>query len=139
MKKVISKILASLLSLILVFSTLSLAVEKHECGGKITDIALFSPSDKCSPDMENETSKHSKQLGFNKQICCKDLTQVVQSTIVVEKTTKSFKIQQLQLSLPVIHFVNTFEGLQENIIPFQKYIPQKIIRDIPVLYQSFLI
>lgn len=139
MKKVSIKIVASFLSLILVFSTVSFAVEKHECGGKITDVAVFGNPDKCSPDMEKMASTHAKKLGFNKQTCCKDLSQIVQSSIVVEKTTKNYEIQSVEYITPTIIYVNTFEGLQENIVPLQYYIPQKIITDIPVLHQSFLI
>ena len=139
MKQFSIKILSSVLSLILVFSTLSFAVEKHECGGEITDVSLFGESDKCSPDMEKSNLLLHKHDGFNKQICCKDLTQTIQSNIVVEKSVKSVDIQVVDFAPSFEIKIKLFEGLAENIIPFQYYIPQKIITDIPVLHQSFLI
>jgi hypothetical protein len=141
MKCISYKITAIFLALNLVFSTISYAVEKHECGGKITDVKIFGESDKCSPLMEMEVCEiHSdKTLSFNKQICCKDLNQIIQSTIVIEKSTKNVDIQVLTQVTIIISKLYLFEGLAENIIPFQYYIPQKIITDIPVLYQTFLI
>jgi hypothetical protein len=141
MKDFIHKILSTILSLILVFSTLSFTVEKHECGGKITDVSIFSSPDKCSPLMEMEgiETSSSKELSFNKHQCCKDLTQIVQSNLVVEKSTKCFEIQVLKIVTPFEISIKLFEGLAENVIPFQYYIPQKIITDIPVLFQTFLI
>ncbi|MDH3381494.1 MAG: hypothetical protein OEL54_02235 [Flavobacteriaceae bacterium] len=141
MKKVSRKIIASFLSLVLVFSTFSFAVEKHECGGKITDIAVFGDSEKCSPMMEMddcETHSH-KSLSFNKQTCCKDLTQIVQSNLVVEKTTKTVEIQKVEFVKPIEITVKLFEGLQENIIPFKDYTPPILVTNISILHQTFLI
>jgi hypothetical protein len=141
MKQVIVKILASFLSLILVFSTVSFAVEKHECGGKITDISIFGDSDKCSPMMEmdgSETHSH-KSLSFNKKTCCKDINQIVQSNLVVEKTTKTVEIQKVEFVKPLEISVKLFEGLQENIIPFRNYTPPIIVTNISILHQTFLI
>ncbi len=141
MKSISYKITAIFLALNLVFSTISYAVEKHECGGKITDVSLFGESDKCSPLMESEGQKShdSNELSFSKQTCCKDLNQIIQSTIVIEKSTKNVDIQVLPQVAIIINKLYLFEGLAENVIPFQYYIPQKIITDIPVLYQTFLI
>ncbi|MDO9262114.1 MAG: hypothetical protein Q7U08_09255, partial [Flavobacteriaceae bacterium] len=93
------KILATLLSLTLVFSTLSFAVEKHECGGKITDVAVFGEPEKCSPKMEMEDCETNlpNSLSYNKHTCCKDLSQIVQSSIVVEKSTIKMVIEPLLL------------------------------------------
>lgn len=141
MKQVSIKILASFLSLILVFSTVSFAVEKHECGGEITDIAVFGDSEKCAPTMEmDDCELHShKSLSFNKQTCCKDLTQIVQSNLVVEKTAKSMNIQKVEFVKPLEISVKLFEGLQENIIPFKNYSPPILVTNISILHQTFLI
>lgn len=141
MKTLSHKILATILSLILVFSTLSFAVEKHECGGEITNVSVFGELEKCSPWMEMEVhnSHSSNELSFNKLQCCKDLAQIVQSNLVVEKATKTFKIQALPQVSFIIYNLDLFEGLAENIVPFQYYIPQKIITDKNVLHQTFLI
>lgn len=141
MNRVSIKILASFLSFTLLFSTVSFAVEKHECGGKITDIAVFRDSEKCSPIMEMEGSEtHShKPLSYNKQTCCKDLTQIVQSTIVVEKTSKNTVIQVIEFVKPFEISIKLFEGLEENIIPFRDYTPPLIVTNISILHQTFLI
>lgn len=141
MKNISFKITAIFLALNLVFSTVSFAVEKHQCGGKITDVSLFGESDKCSPKMEMESCEihTSELLSYNKQTCCKDINQIIQSNIVIEKSTKTVEIQILPQVTFIVYDLNLFEGLAENIIPFQYYIPQKIITDIPVLYQTFLI
>lgn len=141
MKSISYKITAIFLALNLVFSTVSFAVEKHECGGKITDVSLFGKSEKCSPKMEMEACEihTSKSLSFNKQTCCKDLQEVIQSSIVVEKSIKVVDIPVFQQVSFIVHNLDLFEGLAENVIPYQYYVPQKIITDIPVLFQTFLI
>jgi len=141
MKQVSIKILASFLSLILVFSTVSFAVEKHECGGEITDIAVFGDSEKCSPMMKMDDCEiHPyKSLSFNKSTCCKDINQIIQSNLVVEKATKTVAIQTVEFVKPLEISVKLFEGLQENIVPFKNYTPPIIVTNISILHQTFLI
>ncbi|MDP2088782.1 MAG: hypothetical protein Q8J84_05220 [Flavobacteriaceae bacterium] len=141
MKQVSVKILALFLSLIVVFSTVSFAVEKHECGGKITDVAVFGESEKCSPMMEMDDceTNSQKSLSFNKHTCCKDLSQIIQSSIVVEKSTKTVEIQVVEFVKPFEISIKLFEGLSENIIPFKNYFPPKLVPNISILYQTFLI
>lgn len=141
MKQFILKIVASFLSLILVFSTVSFAIEKHECGGKITDIAVFGDSEKCSTkmDMEECITHSHKSLSFNKHTCCKDINQILQSNLVVEKTTKTVEIQSVEFVKPAELTVKLFEGLQENIIPFKNYTPPILVQNISILHQTFLI
>lgn len=141
MRQISVKILSSILSLILVFSTVSFAVERHECGGKITDIAVFGDVERCSPKMEMKDCDTAlpNTLSFNKHTCCKDLSQIVQSSIVVEKSTIKMAIEPILLPTIIIIPISLFEGLKENIIPFRDYTPPLIVSDISILQQTFLI
>ena len=141
MKRVSIKISASILSLILVFSTVSFAVEKHECSGKITNVAVFGDAEKCSPKMEMKDCETNlpNSLSFNKHTCCKDFSQIIQSSIVVEKSTIKMAIESFLLPVIVIIPLSLFDGLSANIIPFKNYFPPKLVTKISILHQTFLI
>lgn len=141
MKQISNKILASFLSFTLLFSTVSFAVEKHECGGKITDITVFGDAEKCSPKMNMDDCETNlpNSLSFNKHTCCKDISQIIQSSIVVEKSTIKTTIIPFLLPTIIIIPTNLFDGLSENIIPFKNYIPLKLVTKISILHQTFLI
>ncbi len=56
MKKAIFKITSFLLAILVLFSTVSLTVEKHFCGNFLVDTALFSVADSCGMSVELEQS-----------------------------------------------------------------------------------
>ncbi|WP_369997583.1 hypothetical protein [Winogradskyella sp.] len=130
------KIFSVALSFLVLFSTLSLTVEKHFCGDILIDVAIFTESEKCAMEaFEMEKEK------ITKMSCCKDEIDILDG--IDQITTTSFedldKIQKQVLVAYTYSYVNQFEGLAEKVFPHQHYEPPKLIRDINVLHETFLI
>ena len=130
------KIFSVALSFLVLFSTLSLTVEKHFCGDVLIDIAIFSESEKCAMEaFELEQEK------ITKISCCKDEIDILDG--IDEITTTPFKdldeIQKQVLVAYTYSYVNLFEGVSKKVIPHQLYDPPKLVKDIHVLHETFLI
>lgn len=118
------------------FSTVSLTVEKHFCGDVLVDVSIFSEGEKCGM-----TALEMDQAANTKKSCCKDQVEVVQGQDVL--TFDAFDDlnfeQQLFLTSFVFSYINLFEGLPEQIIPHKDYNPPKLIEDIQLVNNTFLI
>ncbi|WP_370103834.1 hypothetical protein, partial [Winogradskyella sp.] len=78
------KIFSVALSFLVLFSTLSLTVEKHFCGDILIDVAIFTESEKCAMEaFEMEKEK------ITKMSCCKDEIDILDG--IDQITTTSFE------------------------------------------------
>ena len=113
------------------FSTLSFTVEKHFCGGNLIDFAIFSEAKKCGENMEQTSMKP----------CCEDEVEVIKGQD--ELKFSSFEDLDLKDQVFITSFafsyINLFESLPNQIIPFKDYSPPNLVFDIHVLDQVFLI
>ena len=131
------KITSVLLALIVLLSTLSLSVEKHFCGDTLVDVAIFSQSNKCGMEMAGmDTGKAIKSKG-----CCKDEVNIIQGQDdLLAKSMDDLEGLQKQLIVAFTHtFFQLFEDVTEPEVSYQNYKPPKIIQDIQVLHDTFLI
>ncbi len=137
MKEFSKKIGAILMALVVVLSTMSFTVSQHYCGDELMDSALFSKAESCGMDMSISTQKDCSILTKN---CCKDVVKQIkgQNEIKTNLTTISFNQQVFTASF-IITYINLFEGLDTNIIPFKNYSPPLLVSDIQVTNQVFLI
>lgn len=130
------KLVSFALSFLVLFSTLSLTIEKHFCGDVLIDVAIFSESEKCKDDIAEKT-KHDSI----KKSCCKDEIDVVEG--VSQLTTNSFEdidtIEKQVLIAYGLSYVNLFEGLPNLVIPHKDYTSPILIKDIQVLDETYLI
>lgn len=136
-KQVLHKSFSITLAILVLFSTVSLTVEKHFCGDNLIDVALFSNAKTCGMEMEKTTVETSKK----KKPCCTDEIEVVQGQDVLKFSSfedLDFE-QQLFLASFVYSYTNLFEGLPEQIIPHKDYSPPNIIVDLQLVNDTFLI
>ncbi len=118
-------------------STLSLTIEKHFCGDTLVDVAIFLESDKCGMDMASA----EKETQLDVKSCCKDVVDVIEGQD--DLTVKSFDdledIQQQVLFTFVHTYFELFEDASNLGISSDTYHPPKLIQDIHVLYETYLI
>ena len=119
------------MAILVLFSTVSFTVEKHFCGDNLIDVAVFTEANKCGENME-QTSKKS---------CCKDEIEVVigQDELQIASFESITFETQLFVATFAYTYINLFEGLPKQIIPFKDYSPPNLVFDIQVLDQVFLI
>ncbi len=136
MKKAVQKSLSTILALLVLFSTFSFTVDKHFCGSILVDKAIFSEAKTCGMDMHS----HSEIDLMDEDNCCSDQNISVEGQDELKISFKSLDLnQQLFLTAFTYCYSNLFEGLPQQVIPFKNYTPPLIVKDIPVLNDTFLI
>ncbi|WP_299521312.1 hypothetical protein [Winogradskyella sp.] len=126
------KVFSTLLALLVLVSTLSLAIEKHFCGDVLVDVAVFTEIDKCCSGDSDKTTKDS---------CCKNEVDIVegQDNITI-KTFEDLEDIHKQVLFAYAHsYINLYEILPKQIIPHKDYSPPLLIRNIQVLDETYLI
>lgn len=136
MKKGFQKSVSTVLALLVLVSTFSFTVDKHYCGSFLVDQAIFSKASTCGMEM------HSSPISsaMEEDNCCNNENILVegQDQLKISIQTLDFE-QQLFLTAFTFSFRNLFEGLPQQVIPFKNYTPPLIVKDIPVLNDTFLI
>jgi len=138
MKQFFNKIIATFMAFVVLFSTMSFTISEHYCGDYLVDSALFSKAESCG--MEMEVSLSVDECSIEKDNCCSDVLKQIegQNELKTDLSNLNFE-QQLFVASFIYSYVNLFEGLEENIIPFKYYSPPLLIKDIQVLDEVFLI
>ncbi|MGY8915461.1 MAG: HYC_CC_PP family protein [Flavobacteriales bacterium] len=138
MKRFFFKISSFLIALIVLFSTFSFTVVQHYCDDDLFDFSFFGNAESCGMEIQQATDSHRYNLG--KKHCCDDVTFSVsgQHDLKLSFDKISFEQQQFVVSF-VYSYLNLFQGLQKNIVPFNLYPPPLLVKDIHILDQTFLI
>jgi hypothetical protein len=125
----------TVLSVLVLFSTLSLSVEKHFCGDKLVDAAFFTAK-KCKGHDDN--SNESNDTEHN---CCKDEVEFIESqSDIIIKVFDDFEPLHHK-TVDAYLYVNTdFSHIVSNqAIPNQFCHSSRFVRDIQLLDEVFLI
>lgn len=138
MKQSFKKIGVIIMSFVVLLSTMSFTVNQHYCGDKLVGSALFSKAESCG--MEMPQASVQKGCSIQTKNCCKDIVLLIegQNELKTEMSTISFD-QHVFVASFIYAYVNLFEGLENNIIPFKNYTPPILVCDIQVMDQVFII
>lgn len=134
MKPVAHKSGSVLLAFLLLFSTLSFSMDMHFCGKMLVDYAFFTEASDCGMAMEDSRMADPG--------CCNDVEIVVLGQDHLEKTkAESVLGPQLVLVALLTKGLPVLLDLDPRVAepPFDDYSPPKLIRDLPVRHQVFLI
>ncbi|PRX56155.1 HYC_CC_PP family protein [Flagellimonas meridianipacifica] len=134
------KIIAFFLTCIVLFAGSSFTADMHFCCDKLVDLAVLGKAKPCDEKIERQEERPSKECSLATQECCS-------SQSFVKSIDENLKNAQLELGTDTFVFlqtffhtyINLFEGLDTNIVPFRDYDPPWIERDILVLHETFLI
>lgn len=138
MKEIILKISSVLMAFSVLFSTMSFSISEHYCGDNLVDSSLFSEADSCGMEMEKPLAIGDCEI--QKSNCCKDVVKLYigQDNIKTNPLDLNSSEQILVASF-IYSYINLFEGLEENIIPFKEYSPPFLITNIQVINETYLI
>jgi hypothetical protein len=132
MKEIRNKIGAFLMALVVLFSTMSFTVSQHFCGGDLMDSAVFSKAHSCSMEKSNSCEIEKD--------CCENLIKQIEGNKFVNTTVEQLNTpQKIFLASFVYSYINLFEGLKQNVIPFKNYTPPLLVSNLQVTNQVFLI
>ncbi|MBW3545036.1 MAG: hypothetical protein KY428_05435 [Bacteroidetes bacterium] len=135
------------LSLLMLVSSIGLSVGLHMCSGALQDMALFHKAEACSmehkqqpPACHGEADDQDHNTGND---CCQDSLIVIDGIddAMASKAQISLKqsdlpsIAAFQQAVCILHMLQ----VEAPVSPTLSYAAPPIVRDIPVLLQSFLI
>lgn len=136
MKSVFQKIASPILALLVLFSTMSFTVDMHYCGGHLVDKAIFSEVKKCGMEMDSKTADNTVQ----KPSCCEDISITVEGQEELKISFEKHELQTLQFALLFSYsYLNLFEPLADKHIPFDHYSPPRIVSELYILNETYLI
>lgn len=136
MKKVCQKSGSFIMAFLVLFSTMSFTVEKHFCGQILVDLAVFSEAETCGMEMHQPSSEDKKA----EDNCCKEQKISVEGQKDLKLSFDQLDFpQQVFISSFTYSYIDLFEGLPEQVVPFKDYSPPLLVRDIQLLDQTFLI
>lgn len=138
MKQFFVKIAAILMTFVVLFSTMSFSISEHYCGEHLVDSSLFSKAESCGMEIQNPLS--GKDCSFQKDNCCDDVIKQFtgQSELKTNISNLTFE-QQVFVASFVYSYINLFEGLETNVVPFKYYSPPLLVNDLQVTHQVFII
>ncbi len=123
------------MAFLVLFSTMSFTVEKHFCGSFLVDTAIFSEAETCGMEMHTSTED-----GITEDNCCNEQKISVEGQNELKRSFDQLDVdQQLFITSFAYSFVDLFQGLPEQVIPFKHYTPPLLVSDIQLLDQTFLI
>lgn len=138
MKELFQKIMAMLLAVVVLFSTMSFSVGMHFCGDNLVDSAMFQKAKTCGMEIQNETTSSDCPV-FEKN-CCHDEEILIkgQNELKISFDSLDFQ-QQVFIASFVYSHVNPLLELLEKEITFDDYPPPLIVKTIYKLDEVYLI
>lgn len=138
MKEFSHKILAILMSFVVLFSTTSFAITKHYCGDTLIDTAVFNKAETCGMEMDLDSTVEG--CSVIKENCCNDEQILIdgQDEVQIQFDKISFE-QKVFIASFIYSYVNLFEGLDKNVSSFEEYVPPIVTNQIYKIDESYLI
>ena len=139
MKRFFNKILSIFLTFAVLFTTTSFTVSMHFCCDELIDVAVFSKVQPCNEKVQ-KTEESFKICIIEDDDCCSSKSIVKQGDYTLRKVNSKLDTEnKVFLHTLSYTYVNLFENLEKKIIPFLNYDSPLIVKDIPILYDTFLI
>ncbi|MBD1262308.1 hypothetical protein HZY62_17050 [Maribacter polysiphoniae] len=137
MKAIAYKITAVSMALLLLATTTSWKVEKHFCMGHLVDMAFFVDAQDCGMDMVSESDSVAT---IDKKSCCDDEVIAIEGQNDVRPSFNDIDVEQQPFLVAYTYtYLGLFEPIAVQNIPHKQYIPPKIVKDIHLLDDVFLI
>ena len=137
MKEVFRKLMALVMAVVVVCSTMSFTIDMHYCGGFLVDSAMFQKAATCGMDMENSVTDG---CSTSKKNCCNN-----EQLIVKGQDELQFSLAKIAFDQHVFiaSFVYTYSSLftssDKNVTFYKDYKPPLVIRQIYKIDETYLI
>ncbi len=140
MTKISYKILAVLMSFVVLFSTTSFAITKHFCGETLVDTSIFSKASTCGMESQKDTSVTISGCSIVKKDCCTDVQILIDGQDELQLQVDKITFEQQVFITSFVHtYINLFEGLDNNVSSYEEYKPPLVVRQIFKIDETYLI
>lgn len=122
---------------VVLFSTMSFAINKHYCGDVLVETALLHKAEGCGMEMEKSTTEGCT---ITKDNCCNDEQLIVDGQDELQQSIgKILFEQQLFFTSFVYTYLNLFEDVDEKASSYKDYKPPLVIKEIYKIDETYLI
>ncbi len=126
------------MAILVMFTTMSFTIDMHFCGETLVDYSLTQNAHSCGMDMEIPTSDCDNEIPEDS--CCTDTQVLVEGQDELKHSFDTLSLEQQTFVASFFYsYINLFEDLDSNIVPFRNYNPPFLIRDIQKLHETYLI
>ena len=132
------QIFSVILSLVVLVTSMGFTVSSHECGGRVVKTVISVTNADVSCGMESKKSNCATQPKVKKS-CCKDNYLLIQGDQDYAQQVQAVDFSVDYLSAFVIAYVELIQTETTQDDFFTDHSPPPLIKDIPILIQSFLI
>ena len=134
MNTIVKQISTTLLSFIVLFSSMSFAIDEHYCGNNLMDVSYFGDADNCGSE---EVTMNSSSSSVKQNNCCKDETTLLESSIFnKEKFINLQHVDAEVLFFKANSYLGTYKDIAIEIEYYTDFSPPDIAQDIQVLHQA---
>lgn len=138
MKSFFHKVGSISMAILVLFTTMSFTMDMHYCGDTLVDFSLFDNVKTCGMEKQKPTKDCDTKL--KEKSCCSESQIIIEGQDDLKLTFDTLNFgQQVFVASFFYSYLNLFEGLDENIVPFRYYNPPFLIRDIQKLHETYLI
>lgn len=140
MKEFLYKITSSTVAFLVLFSTLSFTVDKHYCGDRLVEVAIFSDVKGCGMVKDMEIDKETSDvISFSKTSCCKNESSFIEGNSIDQQAVQKLKLQQINFATALIVSFNNLTIETSHITSFSHYDPPIVDHEVIILYENFRI
>ena len=136
MKQVFHKIISLVMAFVVLFSTMSFAINMHYCGDTLVETAIFNKAKGCGMEMENSSTE---DCAIKKNNCCSDRQLVVDGQDELQVQVDQISFEQQLFIASFLYSYNTLFEVLDNRISYEKYDPPLVIRQLFKLDETYLI
>ena len=140
------------LAFLMLTTSVGFAVDMHYCQGQLKSVSFFGRAKTCHETADaiptKKCSHHQKMMeqkegcSMDKKDCCQNITLHFQSDQDRQVQTSDFMISKQLQQFVIVYaagfFTNDF-SIECDAASFNHYKPPLLLRNIPVLIQSFLL
>jgi hypothetical protein len=139
-KSFFSKIISFFLAALILLSTSSFTVDMHFCCNKLVDISLIGKAKVRAEKVQKKKEPTKQCTTLQEKDCCSNQSFVKTGDDTIKKTNTQLEAETIIFLNTFFYvYVNLFEGLEKNIVPFKQYRPPLLSKDIQILHETYLI
>lgn len=129
-----NKLIAFLLSLLVLISSINYSLSAHYCGSQLIDLALFGKAESCSMALESNCE-------LDVMPCCADSSLLIDGEdYLFSKNIKTLVVKKIDVLVAKLSFpIKLIFSSNRPLIQLEIYSPPLIDYEIPILNQSFLL
>lgn len=128
------------MAVLILFSTSSFTVDMHFCCNKLVDMSLIGKAKVCAEKVQKKKEPTKQCTTLQEKDCCSNQSFVKTGDDTIKNANTQLEAETIIFLNTFFYvYVNLFEGLEKNIVPFKQYRPPLLSKDIQILHETYLI